>query len=111
MLSIDGEKYRNEFDVDSSSNYAFIVVLRNADFSFRDRVEEVLRREGIEFRRGLSGGGNQLRQPYLAEHVKSLDLADFPNVEHVHHFGWYIGNHPGITNDDVDRLSEVLNAI
>jgi len=111
MSSIDGEKYRNEFDVESSSNYAFIVVLQNADFSLRDRVEEVLLREGIEFRRGLSGGGNQLRQPYLAEHVKSLHLADFPNVEHVHHFGWYIGNHPGITNDDVDRLSEILNAI
>ena len=111
MSNLDGRKYRNHFDVESSSNYAFILVLQDPDFARRNQVEDTLRAHGIEFRRGLSGGGSQVRQPYLQAHLGEVRPTDFPNVDHVHHFGWYIGNHPGITEADVDRLCEILNAI
>lgn len=111
MAQIDGNTYRNGFETHTSSNYAFIVVQRAADVARRDRVEATLRARGIEFRRGLSGGGNQIRQPYLRQLLPDLRPEDFPETEHVHHFGWYVGNHPGITEEQVDILCEILNAI
>ena len=111
MAQLDPALYKNHYDVQSSSNYAFIVVLQEPDWDLRNKVEETLRASGIEFRRGLSGGGNQLRQPYLQSYLDGISPMDFPNVDHVHHFGWYIGNHPGISEVEVDRLCEILNGI
>jgi len=111
MAQLDPAKYRNHYDVKSSSNYAFIVVLQEPDWDLRNKVEETLRTGGIEFRRGLSGGGNQLRQPYLQRYLNGTSPTDFPNVDHVHHFGWYVGNHPGIAESEVDRLCEILNGV
>ena len=111
MDHLDESKYRTHYDVHSSSNYAFIVVLQEPDWELRHKVEEVLRANGIEFRRGLSGGGNQLRQPYLQPYLNGLTPTEFPNTEHVHHFGWYVGNHPGISESEVGRLCEILNGI
>jgi len=61
---LDSDKYRTDFDLEGSCNYAFNLVNNKPYPKFRDRVERVLRDAGVEFRRG-SGGGNQLRQPYL----------------------------------------------
>ena len=49
-----------------------------------------MKKNGIEFRRGNAGGGNQLRQPYPKRYVKNYNLKHFPNVEHIHFFGYYI---------------------
>jgi CDP-6-deoxy-D-xylo-4-hexulose-3-dehydrase len=111
MENIDSTKYRNWYDVEASSNYAFVLVLQDPDVEQRDLVEAALLRSGIEFRRGLSGGGSQVRQPYMKRLFPTLDPLKFPNTEHVHHFGWYIGNHPGIELEEVDRLVDLLNAI
>ena len=37
-----------------------------------------LRKQGVEYRRGASGGGNQLRQPYLRRLLGEPTLATFP---------------------------------
>ena len=65
LENLDGNRYQVDFATEGSSNYAFTLVLREADDVFRDRVMAALRGSGVEFRRGTSGGGNQLRQPYL----------------------------------------------
>ena len=57
----------------------------------------------IEFRRGNAGGGNQLRQPYLKVQ-KKYNLKNFPNVEHVHFFGYYIGNFPSLKKEDQKNM-------
>jgi CDP-6-deoxy-D-xylo-4-hexulose-3-dehydrase len=62
---LDPEIFQTDFKVEGSSNYAFTLVLKRPDMLIRDKVELLLKGAGIEFRRGLSGGGNQLRQPYL----------------------------------------------
>jgi CDP-6-deoxy-D-xylo-4-hexulose-3-dehydrase len=109
MAGLDGERFRTEFDTIESSNYAFITVLQEPDWALRDRIESTLRRNGIEFRRGLSGGGSQIRQPYLRDVLPGLDPNDYPNAEHVHHFGWYIGNYPELELSEVNRLCDILN--
>ena len=69
-----------------------------------------MKHNGIEFRRGLSGGGNQLRQPFFKNQIKEHELYEnFPNVEHVHNFSWYIGNYPTLEIEKIDNLLGILN--
>jgi CDP-6-deoxy-D-xylo-4-hexulose-3-dehydrase len=108
---LDPQRYVTDFACEGSCNYAFTLLLREPDERLRDNVMQVLRRSGVEFRRGMSGGGNQLRQPYLKPHVSHLDLADFPHIEHVHFYGFYIGNYPSLAQADIYRLCELLNHV
>ena len=109
--NLDADKFRTDFNIEGSSNYAFTLVLRNADMKLRKNVEARLKEEGIEFRRGLSGGGNQLRQPYLRRLSDIPRPEQFPQVEHVHHFGWYIGNYPELPTENIYFLCDLLNQI
>jgi CDP-6-deoxy-D-xylo-4-hexulose-3-dehydrase len=108
---INPNVFRTNFKVQGSSNYAFTLILIEPNFAIRDRVESKLRAAGIEFRRGLSGGGNQLRQPYLKNVPGIPRPQDFPNTEHVHHFSWYIGNFPELSHDQIVYLGVLLNEI
>jgi len=108
--NLDSTKYHTDIEMDGQCNYAFIVVLKDGDFGFRNKVESTLRENGIEFRRGLSGGGNQLRQPWFKKHY-NIDHSQFPNMDHVHHFGWYIGNYPSLEREKINTLINVLNGL
>jgi len=108
---LDPIVFKTNFKIEGSSNYAFTLVLQHPDFEKRDKVESCLKKAGIEFRRGLSGGGNQLRQPYLKDQ-KNLPLPEaLPNADYVHHFGWYIGNYPDLEFEEIDRLGKLLKEI
>src|SRR5437588_6166136 len=85
--NLDPSKYRTDFEVEGSCNYAFTLVLRHADPVLGENVMAALRRHGVEFRRGTSGGGNQLRQPYLRGKVAADEYRKYPHVEHVHFYG------------------------
>jgi len=111
LSGLDPAKYRTDFATEGSCNYAFTLVLRNADDVLCRNVMHALRREGIEFRRGTSGGGNQIRQPYLSGIRERLDLRDFAEVEHVHFYGFYIGNYPDLAGERVEELCRLLNAL
>jgi CDP-6-deoxy-D-xylo-4-hexulose-3-dehydrase len=108
---LDPRHYVTDFACEGSCNYAFTLLLREPNDRLRDNLMCELRRRGVEFRRGMSGGGNQLRQPYLKPYVSHLDLADFPHVEHVHFYGFYIGNYPSLREEDIHRLCDVLNNV
>ena len=109
ISKLNSNKYHTEIDTEGNCNYAFIVILKEANFEKRDELEKILRDNGIEFRRGLSGGGNQMRQPFF----KSIynDFSDYPNIEHIHNFSWYIGNYPGLERNKIDHLLKVLNDV
>lgn len=108
---LDRRRYVTEFARDGSCNYAFTLVLREPDERLRDAVVDMLRAEGVEFRRGLSGGGNQLRQPYLRGRPGIPAPEGFPNVEHVHFFAFYIGNYPDLPEWKIGQLCDRLNAL
>lgn len=107
---LDPGRYRTDFRREGSSNYAFTLVLREPDEALRNRVESTLREERIEFRRGTSGGGNQLRQPYLRK-LYGDAYARFPKIDHVHFFGYYIGNYPDLEASRVQGLCDLLNRL
>ena len=110
LSGLDPTKYQTDFAAEGSCNYAFTLVLKKPDVSLRDRVEQSLKQHGVEFRRGLSGGGNQLRQPYLRK-IMGNEFERYPNVNYVHFFGWYIGNYPGLEEEKIEALCQLLNRL
>jgi CDP-6-deoxy-D-xylo-4-hexulose-3-dehydrase len=108
LANIDSKKFRTDFKTEGSSNYAFNLILNDADDQLVERVMNRMRQEKIEFRRGSAGGGNQLRQPYLRKNIEQK-LKDFPNVDHIHFYGFYIGNFPSLETEKVLQLCSALN--
>lgn len=108
---LDSEKYFTDFDLEGSCNYAFTLVLRHPDECLCQRVMDKLTDLKVEFRRGTSGGGNQLRQPYLRNLFGDFDLTQFPNVDHVHFYGFYIGNYPDLDQEKIMKLCSFLNEL
>lgn len=109
LAGLDPAKFRTDFAIEGSSNYAFTLVLREPDEALRDRCMEAMTQAGVEFRRGTSGGGNQLRQPYLRR-LLGNEFQNYPQVDHIHFFGFYIGNYPDLEPDKIDALCKILNA-
>lgn len=110
LSSLDPQKYQTDFAFEGSCNYAFTLVLKNPDDKLWTAVSNALRQHGVEFRRGTSGGGNQLRQPYLRR-LLGNEFEKYPNVNHVHFYGCYIGNYPSLERDKIGRLTELLNSL
>jgi CDP-6-deoxy-D-xylo-4-hexulose-3-dehydrase len=109
LSNLDNSLYYTDYNVDGSSNYALPLIL-NADNDSMQHVCSVLEREGVEYRLGTAGGGNQARQPYLERYghrvVGSLKVSDY-----IHDHGLYIGNHPELSQEDVVYLCNKLNSI
>jgi len=110
LRQIDSRKYRTDFKLDGSSNYAFNLILKHPDDDLAQRLMQKMRDSGIEFRRGSAGGGNQVRQPYLKGIVPDGHFRDFPETEHIHSYGFYIGNYPDLKDDEVDEICAILNS-
>ena len=108
---IDKNKYRTDFYTKGSCNYAFPVILKTKNIRSRDNFEKILLNNKIEFRRGNAGGGNQLRQPYLKKFVKNVNLKKFKEVDHIHFFGYYIGNYPSLSSSKIKEICKILNDI
>ena len=111
LKQIDPDKYRTDFKLEGSSNYAFNLVLKYPDDELIQRLMQKMRECGVEFRRGSSGGGNQIRQPYLKGIVPDGHHREFPETEHVHFYGFYIGNFPDLRDGEVDELCAILNQV
>lgn len=110
LKQIDQSKYRTDFKLEGSSNYAFNLILKKPDDDLIQRLMLKMRESGVEFRRGSAGGGNQIRQPYLKGIVPDGHHREFPETEHVHFYGFYIGNFPDLTNEEVDEICAIVNA-
>ena len=110
LKQIDATKYRTDFKVEGSSNYAFNLILKRPDAELAERLMKVMRESGIEFRRGSAGGGNQIRQPYVQGIVPKDHHLHFSETEHVHFYGFYIGNYPDLRDEEIDELCRILNS-
>ena len=111
LANLDSKKYRTDFNLEGSCNYAFNLIINEPDPEFRDRVEKAMTEAGVEFRRGSSGGGNQLRQPYLRGVVAEKEYEKYPEIEHVHFYGYYIGNYPDLEEEKILKLYRLLNSL
>jgi CDP-6-deoxy-D-xylo-4-hexulose-3-dehydrase len=111
LENLDVGLYQTDFATEGSSNYAFTLILKKPDDALWQRVEAVLKTNRVEFRRGTSGGGNQLRQPYLRRLLGQDEHKKYPRTDHVHFYGCYIGNYPTLQRDKILRLCDLLNGL
>ena len=101
--------YKTDFKTEGSSNYAFNCILKEPDNYLMKKIMNRMDEKGIEYRRGSAGGGNQLRQPYLKSIMPDKHWEKFPNTEHVHFYGFYVGNYPSLKQSDIINLTHELN--
>lgn len=109
LSELDPSVFQTDFAVQGASNYALTLVLKEPDPDLNARVARCLAAHRVEFRRGTSGGGNQLRQPYLTRLFGPDAYRQCPNADHVHFFGYYIGNYPSLAREKISRLAAALN--
>jgi dTDP-4-amino-4,6-dideoxygalactose transaminase/intein/homing endonuclease len=107
--NLDPSIYHTNFLIEGSSNYALTLVLRRPDARLCERVMACLREHGVEFRRGTAGGGNQVRQPYLRRIVGPEAGRRYPHADHVHFYGFYLGNYPTLERERILDLCRLLN--
>lgn len=111
LSKIDPTKYQTDFKLEGSSNYAFNLILKRPDNELVNRLMEKLNSEGVEYRRGSAGGGNQVRQPYLRGIVPVDHYKEFPKTDHVHFYGFYIGNFPDLSEGEIDQICDIINSV
>jgi CDP-6-deoxy-D-xylo-4-hexulose-3-dehydrase len=111
LKKIDSTKYRTDFKLEGCSNYAFNLVMKNADDVFVEKLMTRMREAGVEFRRGSAGGGTQMRQPYVRKLLPDRQWEKFPEVDHIHFYGFYIGNFPDLRDEEVDEICAILNSV
>ncbi|MDB2701043.1 DegT/DnrJ/EryC1/StrS aminotransferase family protein [Alphaproteobacteria bacterium] len=98
-----------DYFVDGMSNYAFNLVLKEKDDFFMNKLMTILSENGVEYRRGSAGGGNQLRQPYLKNIPNIQNYKDFKVTEHIHFYGLYIGNFPQLNENEIREICGFIN--
>lgn len=112
---LDKSKYFTDFEMKGQCAYSFNLILKTPNNENWAKVENALRSNLIEFRRGLSGGGSQLKQPYFKEYLKekglTLDESQFPVMEHVHFNSCYLGLYPTLEKSKIDNLLRILNSL
>lgn len=111
LKQLDSNKYRTDFKLEGSSNYAFNLILKNPDNAFVSRLMQKMDDSEIEYRRGSAGGGNQTRQPYVMDILPENYFNNFPETEHIHFYGFYIGNFPDLQNHEIDDICNILNSV
>jgi CDP-6-deoxy-D-xylo-4-hexulose-3-dehydrase len=109
LSKLDQRKFCVGFKLIGASNYAFNLILKDKDQDLLNRVMTKMKDEQIEFRRGSAGGGNQLRQPYLKNMLPENYHLNFPNTEHIHFYGFYLGNFPSMSLEEIDFITKSLN--
>ena len=111
LEQIDSNKYRTDFKLEGSSNYAFNLILQKPDNNFVERLMVKMSESGIEYRRGSAGGGNQTRQPYIKKILPENSYLNFPETEYIHFYGFYLGNFPDLKVKDIDDICNILNSV
>ena len=85
------------------------MILNDKDPELFKRVCQLLEDERVEYRKGTAGGGNQARQPYLDKY--DFVEHNLDNVNHIHEYGLYIGNHPELEDEKIVKLANKLNGV
>tara|TARA_R110000787_G_scaffold280189_1_gene390802 strand:- start:11436 stop:12617 length:1182 start_codon:yes stop_codon:yes gene_type:complete len=107
--SLDPKMYYTEFKAKGNSSYALPLVL-NKDNKQLSKICSLLEAEGVEYRLGSAGGGNQARQPYLKKFDFKI-VGELTNSDYIHEYSLYIGNHTELKDEDIISLCKKLNNI
>ena len=89
--------------VEGNSSFCLPFICQNPEY--KQKLEFYLQHHGVETRPLCSG--NLLRQPFLEDY--RLDINWQSKVDFLHENGFFIGNNHLITDEECDKLEEILN--
>ena len=110
LANLSSEAFHTDFIMEGSSNFSLPLILKNPNKKAFARICEHLSDQEVEFRKGTAGGGNQVNQPYLKDYPYKT-CGSLSNVEHVHNFGLYVGNHTELEKDQIVTLAQQINSL
>ncbi len=84
------------------SGFAFIVVCRNK--TLRDKYASQFSGAGIEIRPIIAG--NIQKQPFYKKYVK--EEFELPGADFLHECGFYCGNYPELSENDLQTIESCL---
>ena len=90
--------YINECSQNFISNFAYPVISEN-----RDSIVAVLQKENIEVRPMICGSMGT--QPF---YIKEYGKKELPNASIIDKWGFYIPNHPGLSKEDIIKISNII---
>ncbi len=86
------------------SNFAMPIICKDKEVfkKYTDKFHAA----DIEIRPVIAG--NMVQQPFYRKHIsKSYNL---PNADHIHDCGFYFGNHPDLTEEEISTLVETISS-
>tara|TARA_B100000287_G_C20522762_1_gene737629 strand:- start:93 stop:1064 length:972 start_codon:yes stop_codon:yes gene_type:complete len=101
--------YYTAFKEEGNSNFSLPLIIQDSNKELFEKVCVLLDDEDVEYRIGTAGGGNQARQPYLEKY--EFRTHDLTNVNYIHEYGLYVGNHPELDKDGIISLCDKLNSL
>ena len=107
--NLDSNKFFVDYDKNGNSNFALPLILQNKDKNLFKECCNLLEYEKVEYRIGTAGCCNQAIQPYLENYT--FFSYELENVNHIHEYGLYVGNHPELSSEQIIDLCEKLNEI
>jgi len=109
--NLDHQKFFTSFNQTGNSSFALPLILNSKDKIVFNKILNFLTLSNIEFRLGTAGGGNLFDQPFVKNFKNKKSIGKLANVNHIHNFGLYIGNHPSLKTSNIKILAKKLNDI
>lgn len=110
LNNLDHEYFYTNFDLEGSSNFSLPLILKAPDKIRFSRICQKIEDLSIEYRKGTAGGGSQANQPYLEKYDYRI-VGNLCNVDHVHNYGLYVGNHCEVSDAHIKALCYELNDV
>jgi CDP-6-deoxy-D-xylo-4-hexulose-3-dehydrase len=110
LNNLDSNKFITSFNTTGNSNFALPLMMQSIT---RDKLKDVckiLEEEGVEYRLGTAGGGNQARQPYLKKFPYEI-VGTLAHSDYIHDNALYVGNHPELTKEQIINVCKKLNNV
>ena len=80
-----------------------IKILKYINKNYRDSIVAVLQKENIEVRPMICGSMGT--QPF---YIKEYGKKELPNASIIDKWGFYIPNHPGLSKEDIIKISNII---
>ena len=110
LSNLDKNKFITDFNTTGNSNFALPLVMQEDTCNKLKDVCKILEEEGVEYRLGTAGGGNQARQPYLKKFNYEI-VGTLIHSDYIHENALYVGNHPELTKEQIINICKKINNV
>jgi len=110
LSNLDSNRFITLFNTEGNSNFALPLMMQDTTRAKLKDVCKILEEEGVEYRLGTAGGGNQARQPYLKKFPYKV-VGNLTHSDYIHDNALYVGNHPELTKDQIINICKKINNV